>query len=173
VLGAFIVAATIGAPWRTAGHYFGSWLSVLGIITPAAYINELTVPPHAPKEHEYVALVSAIAEQTPPEARLMLLFEHRGFYIPRDFRIGTPFFQDAVFTPPESFSDPAQIMEVLSRERMTHVVMAREPLGPDRAGAWYDRFDPLLAGISECAELGKLRAVWQSNLYIMLEVVER
>src|SRR5262249_2208563 len=154
----------------TAGHYFGSWLSALGIIRRADYVNELTAPPRAPDEHDYLPLVRAIASETTPDARLMLLFEHRGFYIPRKCTIGTPFFQEAVFTPPKPFSDPSWIMETLRRERITHMVMARKPLGPDRAGAWLDRFDPLVAGIAECAEQGKLRAVWESDLYIMLEV---
>jgi hypothetical protein len=172
VLTVVIAAAAISAPWRTAGSYFGSWLSVLGIISRADYVNELTAPPQAPHEHDYLPLVGAIADQTPPDARLLLLFDHRGFYIPKDCRIGTPFFQEAMFTPPEPFSDPARVMELLRHERITHVVIAREPLGPDRAGDWYDRFDPLLVGIGQCVEQGKLRAVWESNLYIVLEVGE-
>jgi hypothetical protein len=173
VLAAIVTAAAISAPWRTAGHYFGSWLSVSGIISRADYVNELTAPPRAADEHEYLPLILTIAEKTPPDARLLVLFEHRSFYIPRQCTIGTPFFQEAVFTPPEPFSDPARIMEILRNDGISHVVMAKKPLGPDRAGQWFDRFDPLLAGIAECAKQGKLRGIWESNLYIVFEVAEQ
>jgi hypothetical protein len=166
VLGILLAAALVSAPWRTAGHYFGSWLSVLGVISRADYVNEST-------DREYLPLVRVIADQTPPTARLLLLFEHRGFYLPRSYIIGTPFFQETGFTPPESFVDPDGIMDVLAREDVSHVIMTKEPTGPDRAGAWFDRLNPLLGGIAQCVERGKLRPIWETDRYVLLEVTAR
>jgi hypothetical protein len=76
VLGAVIVAALVSAPWRTAGHYAGSWFTVLGLISPTAYVNEETDRLHLP-------LVQALLDHTPADARLMLLPITGGFYLLR------------------------------------------------------------------------------------------
>jgi hypothetical protein len=145
---------------------------VCGVISRADYVNELTAPPNRPDERDYLPLVRAIADQTLPDARVMLLFEHRSFYLPRDCVIGTPFFQELGFTPPEDFSDPARIMKVIARERISHVVMAKKPSGPDRAREWFDRLDPLFGGLAQCIEQGKLRAIWETERYVVLENAE-
>jgi len=163
VLAALASAVLVSTPWRTAGHYFGSALTVLGVISRADYVNEST-------GRDYLPLIRAIADETPRDARLLLLFEHRGFYLPRPYVIGTPFFQEAGFTPPEPFSDPARIMDLLAREQITHIVMTNKPTGPDQAATWLDRLDPLFAGLSSCVKEDKLRPIWQSDRYVLLEV---
>jgi hypothetical protein len=162
-LGLLIVAALVSAPWRTAGHYAGSWFTVLGLISPTAYVNEET-------DHVHLPLVHALLDHTPADARLMLLFDHRGFYLPRPFVIGTPVFQEAHFTPPEQFDRPERIMAVLQRERVTHVVMTRAHAGPDQAPGWLERLQPLLLALGQCMQEDRLRAVWQSERYVLLEV---
>ena len=92
----------------------------------ADYVHNLT-------DGVYLPVVQAIAACTPPGARIMLLFEHRGLYIPRTYTIGTPFFQAGPLTPPERFTDGQRILEVLRQNRITHVVMTRMPAGPDHA----------------------------------------
>ena len=95
-------------PVANDGASFGSWLAALGLISTRDYVSVST-------DTHYVPLLDAIAEHTPADARLMLLFEHRGFYVPCSYVIGTPLFQEAYFTPPESFSEPERVMDVLVR----------------------------------------------------------
>jgi len=134
---------------------------VLQAIKRADYVNEST-------DRTYASLVQAVGERTPPGSKLMLLFEHRGFYIPRAYEIGTPLFQAKCFTPPESFSDPDRIRDVLAREQITHVVMTSQPTGPDQA--WLDRLEPFFTGLQKCLDQGQLHVVWQSDRYVLLEV---
>ena len=128
-----------------------------------AYVNIGTDQVHLP-------LVQGLLEHTPEDARVMLLFEHRGFYLPRNHVIGTPVFQEAGFSPPESFSDPERVMELLQRHRITHVVMTNAPAGPDQVPGWFERLDPLLLGLGQCKQTGRLHPLWQSERYILLEV---
>jgi hypothetical protein len=164
LLAGLLVAAAVSAPWRTAGHYVGSWLAALRVISWADYVNEST-------DHTYPPLVRAIDEKTPADARLMLLFEHRGFYLPRPYTIATPFFQESGFTPPESFRDSTKIMEVLARERITHVVLAEQVVGPDHPPVYVERLEPFIAALRECIQQGQLRVIWaEPERYVLLEV---
>ena len=158
-----IAAALVSAPWRTTGHYAGSWFTVLGWVSRTAYINEGTDRVHLP-------LVQGVLEHTPANARLMLLFEHRGFYLPRPYVIGTPVFQEAGFSPPEQFNAPEHIMAVLEREGITHVVMTNAPAGPDQVPGWFDRLESFLLAFGQCVREDRLRVVWQSERYVLLEV---
>lgn len=158
-----VAAALLSAPWRTRGHYLGSWMCVLGVISQEAYVDIST-------DGEYVPLVAAIRENTAADAHLMLLFEHRGFYIPRRHQIGTPFFQERGFTPPEQFADAKAILALLSRENITHVVVTTKPTGPDIPDAWLERLNPLLAALNECIRDKQVMPIWQSDRHILYEV---
>lgn len=164
IIAMMLLAATLySAPWRTRGHYLGSWMCAIGLISQTTYVDEST-------DRNYIPLVSAIGEHTPADARLLLLFEHRGFYIPRQYQIGTPFFQERGFTPPEQFSDAKAVLEILGRNSISHLVVTTKPTGPDLPAAWLDRLDPLLAALNRCIEAGSIVPVWQSDRHILYEV---
>lgn len=163
VLLALVVTTVCSAPWRTAGHYVGSWMSIVGLISKTEYVEVST-------DREYLPLVRAIEEHVPRDGKVMLLFEHRGFYLPREHVIGTPFFQAAAFTPPGEFPSAAQVIDVLARERITHVLMTSKPRGPDVAPQWLDRLRPLFGAFDRCIERGELHAVWKTEQYELLEV---
>jgi hypothetical protein len=163
VLAGLVAATLASVPWRRLDYYRASWLTVAGSLSRTDYVHNVT-------DRSYLPLVQAIHACTPANARLMLLFEHRGFYMPRTFVIGTPVFQEGAFSPPERFTDAASVMEVLVRERITHVITARVPVGPDRAPDWAERQEPFLRGIAQCVQQGNLRPVWQSETHLLLEV---
>lgn len=161
---AVLLAATLASvPWKTAGYYFGSWETVLGFWTWADYVDDGT-------DRRYLPLVEAIRKHTPPEAKLLLLIEHRGLYLPRANVIGTPFFQEAIFTPPEEFATPDRVLEVLERNQITHLVVAKSAVGPDRAPEWWERLSPLLRGIDECERQGRVQVVWESEQHVLFAV---
>lgn len=164
VLGALLAAAVVGARWKSLPYYLYSWQTVVGKMTATEYVDLAT-------DGVYVPLVQALREHTSPNARLLLLFEHRRFYLPRSATIGTPFFQERGFTPPEQFNTPESIIAMLRREGITHVVMTNAPAGPDQAPAWFDRLEHLLPNIGRCVNEGRLRIVWRSERYLVLEVV--
>ena len=159
-----VALAVVSLPWRSAGYYFGSWETVLGYWTWAEYVDDGT-------DRTYVPLANAIGECTPPDARLVLLFEHRTMYVPRPAVIATPFFQASGFTPPEAFADAERVTAALKRDGITHVVMTRSPIGPDHARDWSARLDPLLQSIGECVRRGAWRILWESEHYLVFEVL--
>jgi hypothetical protein len=163
VLALLLVATAASVPWRTAGHYFGSWATALGLISRAAYVNEST-------DLSYLPLIRALDEYTPRDAQVLLLFEHRGFYVPRSCQIGTPFFQEGGFTPPEAFATADRVMELLDREQATHVVLPKAPIGPDQLPEWINRTDPFIAAFTQCVQRGELEPLWQSEEYALFRV---
>jgi hypothetical protein len=158
-----LALAIVSLPWPAAGLYFGSWETVLGLWTWTEYVDDGT-------RSRYVPLLQALAKVTPPDARLMLLNEHRGLYMPRVWRIGTPYFQEQGLSPPEELHDAAKLVDVLERSGITHLVAATSSQGPDRSREWWDRLTPLYRGLDEAVRRGALSIVWQNEDYLVFEV---
>jgi hypothetical protein len=158
-----MTAAVVSLPWWMAGYYLGSWFTVIGLLSRTEYVDEGT-------GYHYLPLVQAAGDLTPEDARLMLLFEHRGFYLPRRHVIGTPFFQENGFTPPERFAEPTRVMDMLARNRITHVIIAKAPRGPDHAPEWRQRLEPFFRSLEKCAKEGRLQVIWESDAYLLLKV---
>jgi hypothetical protein len=155
--------AALSFPWQTVGYYFGSWETVMGFWTWTEYVDDGT-------DYRYLPLLRALREQTPDDAKILLLFEPRGLYLPRTHVIGTPFFQEQVFTPPKNFAEPGQVMQQLERHQITHIVLSKSSTGPDRAAEWWERLEPWLRSLNECARQGKLQVVWESDEYFIFAV---
>ena len=163
VLAVLAAAALASVPWQRSGYYWYSAVCAAGRLSRTDYVHNAT-------NCVYLPLVGAIRARTPAGAKLMLLYEHRGFYLPRPHVIGTPLFQEAAFTPPERFGEAAAVMEVLVRDGITHLVMAKADPSPEQAPGWIERQQPLLRAIEECLRQGRLRGVWESEAYLLLEV---
>lgn len=158
-----VVTTVISIPWTNAGYYLASWERLLGIWSHTQYIDDTL-------EVEYVPMIDAIGKHTPIDARLLLLFEHRSLYIPRECVIGTPFFQAEGLTPPEQYSDPDRLLQYLSENKCTHIVLATKLLGPDRSGDWWNRGDSIFTGIENAIKLGNLKILWSSDCYLILGI---
>jgi len=163
-----LAAAVVSLPWRNAGYYFGSWLAASGVVKPSEYLR-ISLARDA-SDNEYLPLLRALTEHTPPDAKIIVLFEHRMFYFPRRHVIATPFFQELSFTPPEQFTTVEDFMKVFRREQATHVLISNAPAGPDQASGYFDRLEHFLPLFGECRKQGKLRIVWESPRYILLAI---
>src|SRR5262245_6169485 len=108
----------------------------------------------------YVYACKAIEEQTPPDARVMLLFEQRGLYVPRDYCIGTPFFQGKYFTPAGPSWTPEGFLAVLAAERITHVLVGYNVNDPDRMDSYLEKTKPFQETIVSLIDTGRLETVW-------------
>lgn len=163
VVAGLAIATLVSLPVRTAGYYVGSWETLCGQWSWPEYVNDGT-------GGYYLPLIQAIQEHTPPDARLLLLFEHRSLYVPRFSVIGTPFFQESGFTPPEDFSRGQAVLQLLQEQQLTHLVMARQPIGPDLAPDWWTRLGPLFQGIDDGLQRQWLTVIWESPEYLLLQV---
>lgn len=163
VLCVLLVSTVASIPWKRSGYYWHSWRAALGQVSRIDYVHNVT-------EFVYLPLIEAIYETTPPDARLALVYEHRGFYIPRRYVIATPLFQEGPFSPPEAFRDASRVVKWLHDERISHLVMAKNRIGPDQKADFIDRQQPFLDGIEECLRRGYLAAVWESEEYLIFAV---
>ncbi len=126
-----------------------------GAVSPLEYIDFAN-------PDRYIYACQGMLENTPPDARVLLLFEQRGLYIPRDYRIGTPFFQGKYFTPSERTRTREEFLAVLAEERITHVLVGYNPNDPDRMESYLQRttqFQQLILSLvgHELAVLFELR----------------
>jgi hypothetical protein len=163
LLGVLAILSLASIPWRNAAYYQSSWRTVLGTMSRADYVDIGT-------RLDYLPLVEAISSAVPGDAKLMLLFEHRGFYLSRRYVIGTPLFQAGPFTPPEQFSDPGRVMAALRQQQITHLVISKEFAGPDHAPDSTERSIPLLAALDTCIARGSLVPFWESDAYMIVTV---
>lgn len=162
VIAALVLAASANVPGR-AGFYWYSWLALVGEVSRLDHLNAATEGRHLPA-------VEAVAARTPPDAKIMLLFEHRSLYIPRECQIGTPLFQERFFSPVPRYTEPDRILEVLAENQFTHALVARDRVGPDQAPGAAAQLAPFLQALDRCVRQGQLEPVWRSEHYLLLKV---
>ena len=76
------------------------------------------------------------SRETPANSRVLLLFERRGLFVPREYRIGTPYFQEQFFTPvPER---PDAVLDALWREKIDYILVGATEQNPEHLEV-YDR----------------------------------
>lgn len=134
-LAALLVLTLASIPKRTYGHLGMVGGLLTGRVSPLDSIDS-TNPDH------YLDACAAILDRTPPDARILLLFEHRGLYIPRDHCIGTPYFQAQSFTPPDGIRSAADFLAVLGKQRITHVLVGYNVEDPDRMDSYLEKTRP-------------------------------
>lgn len=124
--------ALLSIPARTTQHLGLGLATLAGRRSAVDYVESA-------QGDRYTAACQAILDLTPPDARLCLLFEHRGLYVPRAHELGTPFFQARRFTPSERVTSSAELLATLQREGFTHVLVGYNPNDPDRMDEYLAR----------------------------------
>ena len=162
--GGVLAALTLfSLPLGNSGYYVHAWRTVFGRLAAVDFINTGTYG-------KYLPAMDAVGVLTPPEARVLLLFEHRTLYLPRQGVIGTPFFQAGRFTPPELAATPEAILSVLRQQGITHVLLATEPEGPDLLPEYLSRCVPFAQALGALTGSGRLAILWQSDRYRLCRV---
>lgn len=165
ILLALVAASVVSVPWWRVDYYRASWLTVFGQLTRTDYVHNVT-------DRIYLPMVQAVHTITRSDAKLMLLYEHRGFYLARQHVIGTPRFQEGPFTPPEHFESPESVMQILKQNQITHVLLAKVNPSPDLEPGWIDRDRPFLRALESCLQQRRLIPRWESEIYLLLEVAD-
>ncbi len=139
-----LVSFTPGA----ARHYLLCWRYVFDRgLRPVDYVLSAMNP-------GYVELIDALSAE--PGKKTLLLFEERTLYLPPACRVGTPFFQPELFTPPESAGSVAETLEKGGYERM--VFRAPENC-PDMMPKYLERSLPLVERLGREIASGRLKIV--------------
>ncbi len=105
-------------------HYSRSW----GVLRHSARCTGNFLG-YATQEPEYFNMLDFIGTQTPADAKIMLLFERRGLYVPRRYVIGTPCFQERFFAPlPEA---AAGVLAELRNAGISYILVGASLRDPD------------------------------------------
>lgn len=155
------LAAVASVPWKTAGYYLGSWETVAGVWTWREFVDDGT-------DAVYLPMVEAVRDHTPPDARVMLFLEHRSLYIPRTCIIGSPWFQPRGLTDLRT-DDVSALLDRLDEMGVTHLVLARGPVGPDNPAHWLERMTPVMRSLDAAIQQEKLTRLWQSETHMLLK----
>ncbi len=112
------------------------------------------------REYGYIQSMDAL-NRLPENAKVMLIFERRGLYVPRKYVIGTPYFQSCFFTPiPENEDD---VLKVLQKNKIFYVLMGPSLHNPDHLKEYNDlnfAFSRLFARLLKAK---KIRYLWGSK----------
>ncbi len=140
-----------------------SWKTALGIIKTEDYLYSATGP-------GYLKAVYIANNKLPPDAKLMLIFENRGLYINRKYVIGTPFFQEKFFTPPEKTASSTDLLKTLRDNQISHLLIGLSENDPDRIASYVDRSANFAKLLGSLIQEGKLKTVWQDEGFGIYEV---
>ena len=151
-----LLLTLISIPLNIVQDCLLSWQTVIGSIKTADYLYSATGP-------GYLKAVHIANTELPKNAKLMLLFENRGLYIDRNYVVGTPFFQEEFFTPPEQITAPSQIMDVLKKSNVTHVLIGLSENDPDRLPEYLDRTANFAKLLGSLIETNQLKKIWEAE----------
>ncbi|OGV51204.1 MAG: hypothetical protein A2017_04885 [Lentisphaerae bacterium GWF2_44_16] len=154
----------ISIPRVALSHYLKSWKAVVGRVKFMDYLYTGT-------GKGYLKALSLINEKTPQDARILLLFEKRGLYVPRKYQLGTPFFQEKYFMP---FGEGAPAMEKmlkqLKEEGITHILSGNPDKDPDRLPFYTGKSHLLNDVIRAPSSRKNFRIIGEAEGYCIYEI---
>ncbi len=161
-----LVLILLSVPWPLVGYYYGGWQILAGRLTQLAFLREGV-------GDDYLALVNALREQTDKEDKVLLLFEHRSFYLMGDAtcEIATPMFQSEYFTPIAEYDTVEKILHHLRSRKVTHVVLSVVQSGPDFSPETGERLIPFLDAFASAVAQKQLVPIWEEGRFKILQVV--
>ncbi len=169
LLGALAAATLVSLQPDVWKNFYYAWRSLeVGRKAPVDFVR------FGSREREYMNMLSFLADTLPEDARVMLLFDRRGLYVPRDYVLGTPFFQEAYFTPvPEN---PGEVSATLTRGGISHIVIltgGESRRNPDPVPDFDEQNEQLTLLLHELLKKGELEniPVPGSGRYLLLKVV--
>jgi hypothetical protein len=158
-----LIISPLSIPDNFRKSCFLSWDTVIGRIKPADNLYSSTGP-------GYLKSVDIVNTRLPKNAKLMLIFENRGLYFNKNYVIGTPFFQAEFFTPPEKTTAPAQILDILKKNKITHVLIGLSQIDPDRLPKYLDRTASFTKMLGVLIEDKHLKKIWEDEGFGIYEV---
>ncbi|MGE4564298.1 MAG: hypothetical protein AB7F32_05465 [Victivallaceae bacterium] len=133
-------------------HFKRAWQTVVRSRTEPLKMLEITT-----REKDLGAIFEYLDRNTPGDTRVLMLFERRTLFAPRQCFNGTPGFQQWVFTPAPA--NAAELLAQLSEHWIDYLVIGASPRNPDHL----EEYNQTNAELSEMLRLllkkGKLELV--------------
>ncbi len=124
ILGVLLLGGALSFDWYAFRHGWYSWmLTDLSLTRPAEVLARAMRGPDMVSGYHY------LLQNTPPETRVLLLFDRRSLYCPRFSRNGTPGFQEWI----DWGDDPqADLMPKLREHRIDCILLNTLERNPDQ-----------------------------------------
>ena len=159
------------------GHFLGSsnWLAVRHFYIAwrdLRYFSKHTVEflRTAVRDPGYIESMTVLAERTPPDSKVMLLYERRGLYCPRPYVIGTPYWQVEYNTPPAS--SPGKFYDSLVKNNIKYIILGGTVKNPDELGGEYlKEKEQLMNQVSYLVSNKKLSVIWGHGNYFLCRIL--
>lgn len=154
-----------GSNWLAVEHFPRSWRSLEKFSgQPLEFLK------YATRDPGYIETMSALAEKTPSDARIMLLYECRGLYCPRPYLVGTPYLQAGYNTPVPA--GPGDFYRSLRAEGIQYIVLGGTERNPDEIGGRYlEEKERLMAQVHYLVQHKKLAVIWGRGNYFLCRVL--
>lgn len=123
----------------------------------------------AVRDPGYIESMTAIDAKTPPDSRVMLLYERRGLYCPRSYVIGTPYLQAKYNTPISS--NPDEFYNSLRKNKIEYILLGGTNRNPDVLGGEYlEKKEQLMKQINYLVRHKKLSIIWGQGNYFLIKL---
>lgn len=147
-----VVAFLVNPDFQALLHFKRAWQNVVRSRTEPLKMLEITT-----REKDLGAIFEHLEQKTPADTRVLMLFERRTLFAPRQCFNGTPGFQQWVFTPAPA--NAAELLAQLSEHWIDYLVIGASPRNPDHL----EEYNQTNAELSEMLRLllkkGKLELV--------------
>jgi hypothetical protein len=151
--------------WFAVRHFELAWRNVGNLAENAEGFLK-----YATNDPGFIESMAALESKTPPESKVMLLYERRGLYCPRSYVIGTPYWQAGFNTPPPA--NPAAFYRNLRENRIDYLIIGGSRKNPDELGGLYLlQKEKIMAQVSYLVKHGKLRIIWGKGNFFLCQIL--
>jgi len=146
-------------------HFYRAWRSLQYFPKQNVAFLKMAV-----RDYGYIESMLAIADKTPPDSKIMLLYERRGLYCPRPYVIGTPFWQAKYNTP--LGSNPEVFYNSLIKNKVQYILLGGSNRNPDELGGEYlTKKEELINQIKYLVSHKKLKIINGYGNYFLCKVL--
>ncbi len=155
-----LTLSLISLPGIMLRHFYNCWKYPVGKVKYNDYVYSLT-------GNGYLPAIDTIKKATPENAKILLMFDPRGLYIPRRHEICTPFFQSKYFTEGSSFND---LLKQAKQDIPYYILFCSPEKIPARYPDYMTPIQPFLAQLQQAINSGKAKTVWNYNGYALIKL---
>ncbi len=162
LLGILLFAALYNTLWINIRHFKTSWQIAAAPRNTEFFLKQTSNDPG------YIEALAYLAEQTPPDANVMLILERRGLYVPRRYEIAAPYFQSKYLTPVPATA--AEVYETIRRSGATYALVGVTRANLDHIADFDAETNRLLDMIGELEKQQLLRLEFQMEYFWVFRV---
>jgi|GEM_PF-787945 hypothetical protein len=162
-LGVLLFGTLYSIQPRQLSHYKTAWQIACTPRNTAHFLKQTSGDPG------YMEALTYLAEQTPSDARVLLVLERRGLYVPRRYDIAAPYFQSKFLTPvPETAEG---VFGAIAASGADYVLAGITRANLDHIADFDEENNRLLNLLAELEKSKRLKLEFQLEYFWIFKVV--